>query len=131
MGKLFVTGTLNLWIKCDGFTIQMKPFPTELLYVTIYLGDFWWPSSLPTIGTEKFKFDVLGVKVFIMRVRCRFRAGRCYGKVEVKCDIDFYAQSRTLKISLNHINTYQDQNMLINQIPDDEDENNNKTIKVR
>ena len=66
-----------------------------------------------------------------MRVRCRFRAGRCYGKVEVKCDIDFLAQSRILKILLDHINTYQDQNMLIKQIPDGEDENNNKTIKVR
>lgn len=56
-----------------------------------------------------------------MRVRCRFRAGRFYGKVEVKCDIDFLAQSRTLKILLNDINT----------VPDGEDENNNKTIKVR
>ena len=95
-----------LWLYHSNETL-----PRELLYVTIYSGEFQGTFDdlflCPLLGLPKFKFDVLGVKVFIMRVRCRFRAGRCYGKVEVKCDIDFLAQSRTLKILLNDINTYQ------------------------
>jgi len=104
-----------LWLYHSNETLPNRTFVRYDLFRGL-LGDFWWPSSLPTIGTEKFKFDVLDVKVFIMKVRYRFRAGRCYGKVEVKCDIDFLAQSRTLKILLNHINRYQDQNMLIKQL---------------